>query len=52
MLPSVSTGGAAASCGLSVVAARVDVPWQLVQVMPVASLTPFMWVAELTVVAV
>src|SRR5512137_1241110 len=52
VLPVVSTGGAAASCGLSVVAARPAVPWQLVQVMATTSTTPLMWVAALTVVAV
>ncbi len=52
VLPTVSTGGAEASCGFSAVAVRDAVPWQEVQVMPVASTTPFMWVALLTVVAV
>src|SRR5512137_2097422 len=50
--PVVSTGGAAASCGFSVVAARVAVPWQEVQVIATTSTTPFMWVARFTVVAV
>src|SRR5512137_429999 len=52
VFPAVSTGGAAGSCGLSVVAARVAVPWQEVQVMATTSTVPFTWVATLTVVAV
>ena len=50
--PLVPTGGAAASWGLSVVAARPAVPWQDVQVMAATSTVPLMWVAVLTVVAV
>ncbi len=50
--PLVPTGGAAASCGLRAVAARLAVPWQDVQVMAATSTVPFMWVAVLTVVAV
>ena len=34
------------------VAARVEVPWQLVQVRVATSTVPFRWVAALTVVAV
>ena len=51
-LPVVSEGGAAASCGLSAVAARVARPWQVEQVSVTTFTAPSMWVALATVVEV
>jgi len=52
VLPRVSMGGAAASCGFSAVAARVAVPWQVEQVRVTVLTVPFRWVALATVVEV
>ncbi len=52
VLPWLSFGGAAGSSGFSVVAARVESPWQEVQVIEARSTTPFAWVAAFTDVRV
>ena len=52
VLPFESLGGAAGRSGLSVVATRVESPWQPVQPVTLTSTLPFTWLARLTVVEV